>query len=60
MIIERLAHEESIKIKSSATFPFFHSIVYELIYNSIDAKSSQIEIGINSKCFSIEITDNGK
>ena len=57
--MEVLAGKESNLIHACSTFPTLYSIVEELIFNSLDAKTNKIEVGINKTTFEIYIRDNG-
>ena len=58
--MKRLDDDERSRIIASCALPSIHNAVEELVLNSIDAKSSQIEIGVDLIKMSIKVTDNGK
>ena len=57
--INFLSKETSNLIQSSISINSFNQIVFELLYNSIDAFSTEIQISVSFLNLSIQVIDNG-
>lgn len=58
--IRKLDDHESRAIRASARFASLHSIVYELVLNSLDANATTIDIGIDKNSLEIVVRDDGE
>lgn len=58
-MIQQLPKEVVEKIAAGEVVTSVTSVVKELVENSIDAGSSEIEVRISSDCLALEVADNG-
>ena len=59
-MILRLSHRESCAVRAASILPSLCRVVEELVLNSLDACSSNIEIKVDMTTFSFEVKDDGK
>lgn len=57
--ITRLAESTAMAISGSSRMPDVCQIVEELIFNSLDAKATFINISIDLNQFKLDVSDNG-
>lgn len=58
--MKKLSEIDQNLIISSKSVQYFHCIIEELIYNSIEAKAKNISIKIDFLKFFVEIQDDGR
>ena len=56
MALQKLANETVQLISSSQVITSVHSVVKELVENSLDAKSSNIEIKLVKQCVTLSLS----
>ena len=59
-MILRLSHRESCAVRAASILPSLCRVVEELVLNSRDACSSNIDIKVDMTTFSFEVRDDGK
>ena len=57
--INKLSERESRLVKAGGRFSSLHSVIYELLLNSLDANANRIDVGIDKSTLEIVIRDNG-
>jgi hypothetical protein len=57
--IIKLSEQESRLVKAGGRFSSLHSVIYELLLNSLDANSNRIDVGIDKSTLEIVVRDNG-
>jgi DNA mismatch repair ATPase MutL len=57
--VEKIADPVANLVRAACVYPSLNRVVEELIFNSLDANSGNIEIRIDFKTLSIEVNDDG-
>lgn len=58
--IEKLLPEVSSAVRAASILPSLSRVIEELVLNSLDAGSSNIEVKVNMTTFSFDVKDDGE